>query len=154
MNNAIATPLVLPIARNDVDSRYQDQGTDAEPDDGDPHLRSALAVIGYHIEASDGEIGHVEDFLLDDDTWQIRYITVDTRNWLPGERVLLPVRAIREIDWFTKVMAVGIDREKVKDSPPYNPQMTSDGPFNDRSHQYFGLTLLDGDEMRKLKIGA
>ena len=154
MNNAIATPYVLPFGRDDVEPRYQEDGTDAVQDDGDPNLRSALAVIGYHINATDGEVGHVEDFLIDDETWHLLYMTVDTKNWMPGERVLLPVRTIREIDWFTKTIDVGLDREKVKDSPPYNPQMTSDGPFNDRSHQYFGLTLLDGDELRKLKIGA
>jgi hypothetical protein len=48
---------------------------------------------------------------------------------------------------------VEVDREKVKDSPPYDPKMTGDGPFNDQSHRYFGLTLLDGDELRELKIG-
>ncbi len=112
------------------------------------------AVIGYHIAATDGEIGHVEDFLIDDETWQLLYLTVDTRNWLPGERVLLPVRTISEIDWVTKILKLGIGREKVISSPPYDPQMTSDGPFNERSHQYFGLTLLDGDQLRKLKIGA
>jgi hypothetical protein len=81
-------------------------------------------------------------------------MTVDTKNWLPGERVLLPVRMIGEIDWYTKIISVNIDRDKVKSSPPYDPLMTSDGPYNERAHQYFGLTLLDGDELRKLKIGA
>jgi uncharacterized protein YrrD len=154
ISNAIATPFVSPISRNDVAPRWQDESTDAVADDGDPHLRGVVAVIGYHIAATDGDIGHIEDFLIDMATWQLQYLTVDTRNWLPGERVLLPVRIIKEIDWFTKIIQVGIDRAKVKASPPYNPQMTSDGPFNERSHQYFGLTLLDGDELRKLKIGA
>jgi uncharacterized protein YrrD len=153
MSNAIAAPLVMPFGRDDVEPRYQDDGTDAVQDDGDPRLRSVRAVIGYHIAATDGDIGHVEDFLIDDEAWQLRYMTVDTKNWLPGERVLLPIQIIREIDWFTKIINVGIDREKVKHSPPYDPQMTSDGPFNERSHQYFGLTLLDGDELRTLKIG-
>ena len=154
MSNAIATPTVLPFGRDDVAPRYQDSGTDAVQTDGDPHLRSARAVIGYHVAATDGEIGHVEDFLIDDVSWHLPYMTVDTKNWLPGERVLLPVRTIREIDWATKMLHVGIDRAKVKGSPPYDPQMISDGPFNDRSHAYFGLTLLDGDELRTLKIGA
>lgn len=154
MSNAIATPFVVPLGRDDAEPRYQDAGTDAVQDDGDPNLRSVRAVIGYHIAATDGEVGHVEDFLIDDETWQFHYMTVDTKNWLPGERVLLPVRIIGDIDWFTKIIKVGIDRQKVKGSPPYNSQMTIDGPFNERSHQYFGLTLLDGDELRKLKIGT
>ncbi len=55
--------------------------------DGDPHLRSTATVTGYHIHASDGQIGHVENFLIDDATWSIRYLIVDTRNWWPGKHV-------------------------------------------------------------------
>jgi uncharacterized protein YrrD len=153
VSNAIATPFSLPLRREDVPPRDQDVETDAVPDDGDPHLRSVRAVIGYHIAATDGEVGHVEDFLIDDATWRLSFMTVETRNWLPGARVLLPVRLIGEIDWFDKRIKVGCDRAKVKSSPLYDPQMTSDGPFNERSHEYFGLTLLDGDELQKLKIG-
>jgi len=56
---------------------------------GDPHLRSSAAVIGYHIAATDGDIGHVEDFLVDDETWCIRYMVVDTSNWWFGRKVLV-----------------------------------------------------------------
>jgi uncharacterized protein YrrD len=153
MSNAIATPTVQPFLRNDVAPRDQDNGTDAVQDDGDPLLRSVRAVIGFHIAATDGDIGRLEDLLIDDDAWRLSFMTVDTKNLLPGERVLLPTRVIGEIDWFTKRITVGIDRARVESSPPYDPQITSDGPFNERSHQYFGLTLLDGDELRKLKIG-
>jgi sporulation protein YlmC with PRC-barrel domain len=154
MGYPVATSLVSPISRNDAGPRFQEGDTDAVQDDGDPHLRSMHAIIGYHIAATDGEIGHVEDFLIDDTTWRLSLMTVDTKNLLPGQRVLLPVRIIRDIDWFTRVMTVAADRAQIKSSPPYDPQMTSDGPFNEHSHQYFGLTLLDGDELRKLKIGA
>ena len=54
----------------------------------DPHLRSTHHVTGYHIQAEDGEIGHVEDFIIDDKTWTIRYLVIDTRNWWPGAKVL------------------------------------------------------------------
>jgi len=52
----------------------------------DPHLRSTDEVSGYHIQAADGEIGHVEDFVIDDETWAIRYMVVATRNWWPGKK--------------------------------------------------------------------
>ena len=51
-----------------------------------PNLRSTDRVSGYGIQATDGEIGHVEDFLIDDKTWAIRYLIVDTKNWWPGKR--------------------------------------------------------------------
>jgi len=60
-----------------------------ERESTDSHLRSTDAVTGYYIEASDGEIGYVEGFLLDDESWAIRYIEVATRNWWPGRKVLV-----------------------------------------------------------------
>ncbi len=60
-----------------------------EREHADPHLRSARAVIGYYIEAVDGEIGHVEELVVDDREWAIRYMVVETRNWWPGKKVLV-----------------------------------------------------------------
>ena len=53
----------------------------------DPHLRSTVAVTGYHIQAKDGDIGHVEDFVIDDDTWDIRYLIIDTEGLWKGKKV-------------------------------------------------------------------
>ncbi len=88
--------------------------TDRHPHDGDPHLRSVAAVTGYHILATDGSIGHVEDLLVDDVLWGIRYIVVDTRNWWAGEKVLISPRSVREIEWTGKVMTLDVAREQVK----------------------------------------
>ena len=66
--------------------RREDEIADAQRSRDDPHLRSIEAVTGYHIHASDGEIGHVEDFLVEDADWSIRYLVVDTKNWWPGRR--------------------------------------------------------------------
>jgi hypothetical protein len=65
-------------------------------DDGGPHLRSMASVHGYHMHATDGSIGHVENFLLDDATWTIRYLIVDTRNWWPGAHVLHRLERARD----------------------------------------------------------
>jgi hypothetical protein len=62
------------------------QDEEAEKKEWDTHLRSTNAVSGYHIQASDGEIGNVEDFIVDDETWAIRYLIINTRNWWPGKR--------------------------------------------------------------------
>ena len=66
--------------------RHEDDIADARRSHDDPHLRSVEAVTGYHIHASDGEIGHVDDFLVEDADWSIRYLVVDTKNWWPGRR--------------------------------------------------------------------
>ena len=92
----------------------------AQQNDDDPHLRSVEAVTGYHIHASDGEIGYVEDFLLQDTDWSIHNLVVDTTNWWPGKKVLIAPWSIQEIDWTDNLVNLKIDREKVKNSPAYD----------------------------------
>jgi hypothetical protein len=139
MNNAMAMPLVAPLHL--PGSKPRDQGSaDAQRNEGDPHLRSIEAITGYHIHAIDGEIGHVEDFLLEDTGWSIRYITVDTRNWWPGERVLISPRSVREIDWAGRLLHLNVNRQKVKDGPPYNPTVTVDGAYDEAFLTYYGIS--------------
>ena len=92
----------------------------AEQEPGDTHLRSSAEVTGYHIEATDGAIGHIHDFLFDDKSWQIQYVVIDTRNWLPGRLVLLSPRFLTGIDWSERRADVRVTREAVKASPPYD----------------------------------
>ena len=67
-------------------------------DEADPHLRSVAAVTDYHILATDGPIGHIQNFMLESDSWGVRYFIVDTRNWWPGQHVLLSPYAVKTID--------------------------------------------------------
>jgi len=152
MANAVGTPVYMPRT-DDVGPRWQDGGTDALPDDGDQHLRSVNAVIGYHMEALDGAIGHAEDFIVDDSDWYIHYITVDTKNWLPGQRVVISPGLIREINWISRSIYLKTSIEKIKNSPPYNSNLTEDGGFNNNFRKYFGLTMMDHDDLQHLKIG-
>ncbi len=85
----------------------------------DSHLRSAAAVDGYHVEASDGEIGHVRDFVVDDETWAIRYVEVATRNWWPGKKVLLSPGWIQRVSWKDSKVYAGLSREAIKNAPEY-----------------------------------
>ena len=87
----------------------------------DPALRSAAEMLGYHIEAGHGPMGHVDDFIIDDDGWIIRYLSIDTRNWLPGKRVLVAPLWVREISWPEQKIYVDLDRETIKESPAYDP---------------------------------
>jgi sporulation protein YlmC with PRC-barrel domain len=86
-----------------------------ERQSADSHLRSTAAVTGYRIEASDGEIGHVEDFVIDQDTWKIRYLEVKTRNWLPGKMVLISPEWVEKVSWPESNVSVGLagnDKER------------------------------------------
>lgn len=79
------------------------------------HLRSSREVIGYHIKATDGDIGHVEDLVLDD--WKVSDIVVDTRNWLPGKKVLVSPSAVEDISWGAGSVALRMDKDAVRHSP-------------------------------------
>jgi hypothetical protein len=94
-------------------------------DDGDPHLRSCNVVKGYHIKASDGEIGHVQGFLVDDATWSVRYMIVNTSNWWVGHQVLVSPEWIRQVSWAGSSVEVSLDRQAIKDAPQFN----EDAPF-------------------------
>ncbi len=93
----------------------------ARHENDDPHLRSCKAVEGYHIHATDGDIGHVKGLLVDEETWAIRYIVVDTSNWWLGHRVLVTPQWIREVSWTDAKASVGLTRQAVQDAPPYDP---------------------------------
>mgnify|MGYP002628985192 CR=1 FL=1 len=106
-------------AASEAPGRAQ-QITAARQEDGDPHLRSIKAVMGHHINATDGEIGHVEDFLMNDTDWNIHYLVVDTKNWWPGKKVLISPRSAQEIDWNEKLVHLDVTRHQVKESTPYD----------------------------------
>ena len=88
-------------------------------DAGDPYLRSTRAVKGYHLVATDGEIGHVDDFIVDDELWTIWRLIADISNWLGGRRVLVSPASVRTIDWNSSKLLVDITRERVRKSPQF-----------------------------------
>ena len=118
--------------------RREEQIARTQRNDGDPHLRSIAAVTGYHIHASDGEIGHVEDFLVEDADWSIHYLVVDTKNWWPGKNVLISPRLARGIDWSDRLVNLNVDRQRVKDSPPYDASIAVDRAYERHFHDYYG----------------
>ncbi|HMB71285.1 MAG TPA: PRC-barrel domain-containing protein [bacterium] len=96
-----------------------DGGGDA--DRGDSHLRSVKEVVGYHIGAVDGEIGHVEDFLVNDELWTLHWMVVDTRNWLPGRKVLVSPLWIDSVDWPSRKVKIDLTRDAIEGSPKWEP---------------------------------
>ncbi|MCK9194859.1 MAG: PRC-barrel domain-containing protein [Nevskia sp.] len=86
----------------------------------DPHLRSCKAVVGYHIHATDGEIGHVSGFLVDEHTWALRYVIIDTSNWWVGHQVLISPEWIDSVSWTKQTVSIDLSRQSVKDAPVYD----------------------------------
>jgi hypothetical protein len=104
----------------------------------DCHLRSCKAVIGHHIEASDGEIGHVQDLLVDDRTWAIRYLIVDTSNWWGGQHVLVAPQWIEDVGWSEAKVTVDLTRQAVRDAPPYDSAAQLDRQQEQGLYEHYG----------------
>ena len=112
-------------------------------EEGDPHLRSSQSVSSYRVQAMDGEIGHVDDFVVDDEAfedgpWEIRYLVIDTRNWLRGKRVLVPPLWAESIDWGSKHIQVGLSREMIENSPEYDPASPVNRQYEEVFYDYYG----------------
>lgn len=84
------------------------------------HLRSAVEVIGYSIQATDSEFGYVEDFILEEDTWRIRYIVVNTKSFWFGKKILISPNWITKVDWDTRKVYINLSKDKIKSGPEYD----------------------------------
>lgn len=104
----------------------------------DPHLRSCQAITGYHIHASDGDIGHVQGMLIDDEAWAVRYLVVDTSNWWGGHRMLVAPQWIEGVSWADRTVSVKLTRQAVKDAPAFERGGTLTRDDEARLHAHYG----------------
>ncbi|TYQ23581.1 PRC-barrel domain-containing protein [Pseudanabaena sp. UWO310] len=103
----------------------------------DPHLRSTHEVSGYHIQATDGEIGHTEDFIIDDETWTIRYLIINTANWWSGKKILLSPQWIESVSWDESKIFVNHSRETIKRSPEYTDESLLTLDYETKLHLHY-----------------
>lgn len=113
--------MVTPIPLEKRDDHDYDN---ANAMNNDQHLHSADEVEGYNIHALDGEIGKVKDFIVDGQTWEIRFLVVDTGNWLNGNKVLISPTWIREVQWDNSAVVADLTKEAVRNSPEYDESTT------------------------------
>jgi hypothetical protein len=111
---------------------------DAGPDLDHPHLHAAKEIIGYDVQAVDGELGHVLDFIIDDELWVVDYAALATRNWLPGKKVIIPLKALTEVSWDDRALVVNLTREAIKESPEYDPHLPVNREFEERIYDFVG----------------
>jgi sporulation protein YlmC with PRC-barrel domain len=121
-----------PMSKDSEVQRRADDLARHQHDQDEPHLRSAEEVAGYHIHATDGEIGHLSDLVIEDTDWSIHFLIVDTSNWWMGQKVLISPRSAKDIRWTERMIYLDVDRQKVKDSPPYDPDKPVDRAHEDR----------------------
>jgi hypothetical protein len=108
------------------------------PNDADPHLRSFSDFKGYHVHASDGDIGHVENVLVDDANWDIRYLVIATRNWLPGKEVQIAPFAASKVDPDNRRLTLNVTRDEVQSAPAWDPLAMMDAATEQALHRHYG----------------
>jgi hypothetical protein len=124
-------------------------GSQAHHQHDDPHLRSGNAVMRYYVHASDGDIGHVQGFLVDEISWAIRYVIVNTSNWWLGHQVIVAPEWIGYVDWAESKVCVNLTRKAIKDSPPYDATASLDREQEASIFAHYGR---DGYWPREAKI--
>lgn len=103
----------------------------------DLHLRSTAVVSGHHVQAKDGEIGHVDDFIIDDETWAIRYLVIDTGNWRPRKKVLIAPQWIERVSWRESKVFVNLLRDAIGKSPEYTEEALLTRDFEYGLYQHY-----------------
>ena len=129
---------IMPDTPSLASQQRQDEVTRMRHQDDDPNLRSVEEVSGYHIHATDGEIGHLADVLIDDTDWSLRYLVVDTSNWWQGKEVLISPRSTQSIRWTERLVYLGVDRDKIRNSPGYDPRRPVDPALDAEMTRHYG----------------
>jgi uncharacterized protein YrrD len=104
---------------------------------GDPHLRSTDEVKGYRIHATDGEIGDVADFMIDEN-WKIRFLIINTGSWLKSRKVLISPAWIRTVSWTNAAVNVNVSMQAIKNSPPYDPDLPMNPSYESELYRHYG----------------
>ncbi|RYE12754.1 MAG: PRC-barrel domain containing protein, partial [Sphingobacteriaceae bacterium] len=121
----------------------EDSSTKAE-ETADPHLRSAQKVLTYKTMAIDGEIGSVDDFIVDDAAWKINFLILDIGKWLFGKKVLISPEWIKSISWDSSVVIVDSTMNKINNSMEYDPKKPLNEAFEKNLYDYHGRLVSYG----------
>lgn len=116
------------------------KNTEQQPDTGrtwNPNLRGTKYVIGYKVYAEEGEMGRVEDFIIDDETWEIRYLVISLGKWFADKKVLVSPRWIESINLDELKVNVNLKMNEVKESPEYTPETMPDRDYEEKLHLHY-----------------
>ena len=131
-------PFGAPVLLLPVPTAVSAQHSGKREPAGDPNLRSVIELTGYHIHASDGDIGHVAEFLVQTEGWVIRYLVVDTHNWLPGKKILVSPAWVKRVDWDEKSLHVDLSRQAIRGSVEFDPAAPVNREYEARLYDYYG----------------
>ena len=95
-------------------------------------------MLGYHLKATDYELGHVADFIVDDASWALRYLVVDTSNWwFGGKHVLVATHWVERVSWTERRVFVELSREAIQSSPEWNPNQPLTRAYEQALHDHY-----------------
>ena len=138
----LGSPVFPPPAATTGAASLLDRGSSPGPPERepehDPNLRSLDEVTGYDIDALDGSIGELHDLIADTEAWSIRHAVVDTRKWLPGRKVLVPLGWIQGFDWANGKVEVDLRKEQVEGGPEFNASEPVNRDYEKQLFDYYG----------------
>jgi hypothetical protein len=105
---------------------------------GDTSLQSMNQVMGYRIHAENCQFGHLDDFIVDDQTWEVQYLVIDTRNYFPGKKVLISPHWVHAVDWANSELHVDLTQEQIKNAPPYDPGAPVNRQYEEVLYDFYG----------------
>jgi hypothetical protein len=120
-----------PTVARELEARI-DQGKDEEI-----HLRSFNEVRKYGLRATDGDLGILEDLLIEPETWRITHMIADAKRWWPGGEVVIDRGLIQNIDWYEQKIEVLMSRDEVKNAPPYDRDQGITEAYQQALSQYY-----------------
>lgn len=123
----------------DIQARAESERAErAIHEDDDLHLRSCEAIISYHVKATDGGVGHVDSLLINEKTWAIQYLVINTSNWWLGHKVLIAPEWIDGVHWHDKTVTVDLDSESIKTSPTYESSQELNRDREENLYSHYG----------------
>tara|TARA_R110002111_G_scaffold153375_1_gene220240 strand:+ start:232107 stop:232835 length:729 start_codon:yes stop_codon:yes gene_type:complete len=105
---------------------------------GDPHLRSVSEITGYQIQCMEGAVGHVEDIIVDTESWSLRYLIIDTWNWFPSKKVIIAFDWLTHITWEDQKAHVDLTQDQVKNAPVYDPRLPVNRAYETQLYDFYG----------------
>jgi uncharacterized protein YrrD len=132
--------LVLPPLYFGSKQHNDEPGHETPDNVAESHVRSFHEITGYHIQATDGDMGHVDNLLFDNEQWGVRYLIVDTGNWWMGKKVLISPFAVTSIAWSDRTISIDVNQAQVKASPEWDPNTAEMEDHQHRLHAHYGWT--------------
>ena len=116
---------------------YEDSNADLKGED-EGQLQSLQEIKGYAIQCDEGNLGHVEELIVDTETWTLRYLTIDTGNWLPGKKVIISIDWLTDISWKEQKACLNLSKMDVRNAPVYDPGTPINREFESEVYDYYG----------------